>query len=107
MKGEKEDKTKRLELKKQEGISLALDAVNRIVFGDKSEGAFKDFMVDTSKSILEQIESAPENVPIDTVIRVFFQTIITLMVNKRVDLLAKPIWSKTIIINFKKSIFLY
>jgi cadmium resistance protein CadD (predicted permease) len=88
---DEEEKIDKNKIDKQKGLDIVLAAVKTLINGDTGPNPYKDIFVDTSKPAFAQLESAYDHIPIDTVLRVIYQTVLVLTANKRIDLLAKPV----------------
>ena len=83
---------------KQNGINLALNAVNILINGDApGDKTYKDLFIDTSKSIYSQIENANEQVTIDDMLRIFVQSVLILVANRRPDLIPDDFNGKLVV----------
>ena len=76
-----------LETRKQNGLNLVFNAIRTLIYGEEKENSYKDLFIDTSKSIFEQVEGANEQVTIDDMLRIFIQSVLILVANRRPDLI--------------------
>ena len=92
---------------RDQGIQLALDALKVLFFGgeDPSE-AYKDIFIDTSKSVLSLVDHANDQITLDDLIRIFFQSMIILAGKRRPDLIPKDFNRNNILEYLKLCIFL-
>ena len=87
-----------LETRKQNGLNLVFNAIRTLIYGEEKEKSYKDLFIDTSKSIFEQVEGANEQVTIDDMLRIFIQSVLILVANRRPDLIPADFNSSLIII---------
>ena len=75
-------------IEKQNGINLALQAVNVLINGDEpGVKTYKDIFIDTSKTVYDQLENANEQVTVDDLLRIFVQSVLILVAERRPDLI--------------------
>ena len=72
-----------------EGREVFYTSLRTLIYGSKENKPYKDLFVDTSKSILDQLEQAAGSIhiPIEDLLRIFVQTIIIMIANNRADLI--------------------
>lgn len=90
-----------VELEKQIGVEAAKDAFVKLIYGDKNKRAYKNKHIDTSKTLLEQLDASPDEITLDSLLRLLFQTEMTILVKGRLDLIAdRKISQRFICFNF-------
>lgn len=82
------------ESKVQRGKDLAKKAFYAILFGEGKGNGYRDLYLDTNKSLLEYFDTFDQSLTIDGYIRVFFQSLIILITNKRHDLIPSDYYGK-------------
>ena len=72
------------------GVDLVKIAFKALVYGEPQAESYKDLFVDTSKSLVEHLETGMNiqfELPVDDMLTILVQTIIILIANRRVDLI--------------------
>ncbi len=76
-----------IETRKQNGLNQVFNAIKTLIYGEEKEKSYKDLFIDTSKSMFEQVDGANEQVTIDDMLRIFIQSVLILVANRRPDLI--------------------
>ena len=73
---------------RERGISIAWQALDVFINGDKPGAkAYKDLFIDTSKTVFDQLDMANVQVTVDDMLRIFIQSVLILIAERRADLI--------------------
>jgi len=82
---------------RDQGVQLVLDSLKALFIGGEDPNeAYKDLFIDTSKSVLSLVDQANEQITMDDLIRIFFQSLIILAGKRRPDLIPRDFNRKKI-----------
>ena len=73
---------------KSKGYELVMNAVRELAYGGKEGDAiYKDLFIKTSNDFFTTLENSNDQITIDDLIRVLFQSVVILSTNRRADLI--------------------
>ena len=70
-----------------QGKQLLLNSFQEIIFGVDEDKAYRDVFVNTARSALDRLDNISDLVTLNEILRLFIQTTLILITNKRPDLI--------------------